>query len=416
MVDPETIIDWNNVETNYNGGQMKPYFNFVLSLTIGFLIAGSLALTACQPTANDTNTVISESPVKAVNTDYTQGIDILYHAKTRYEYPKAIEHLEAALNSNPDDFKTQFHLIYAYLKRSKYAEAGRIANKLSKNLGALSAKERLWFEALNAKINDDSTAEIAAWKKVVSAHPLDRWAWYELAVAHSTLQQYANAATSGGKALEAEADPAKWESSWVYYLISKAYYRSGQYEKGAAAAEKGKHNQTTWRATYFRQSLAELKSGAQSDHKTIIAEYIEVSNKEGRNKLPYTHTNIALFYHELGDLDNAEIYARKAFMKEPQAYQHWALGFVLADNGKVEEALQILDKAASEFTDNNYIHAARGWTLYRLGRLEDARTAFKTAKAHSKRRNYSIEGMAKIIDNAISNPNAPSAPQIPWLG
>lgn len=380
------------------------------ALALAICFTGPLLLNACQAKPPAASSIASS------NADYEKAIDLLYNAATRFEYPKAIEHLEAALAAMPDNAETQLYLIYAYLKRSNFEAASAQAGALKNNLGVLSKNQRLWFEALYAKINDQSENEARAWEKVVAAHPQDRWAWYELSSVQSVMEDYAGAAISAEKALQVEPDASKWEASWIYYLLSKAYYRSGQVEKGIEAAQRGKDNKTTWRSTYFRQSLAELKSGKKTDHEGIVADYIEVSSQEGRNNLTYTYANVALFYHELGDLKNAELYAQKSYNREPEAYPSWALGFAQADNGKADEALALLTKAAEASPNNNYVHAAKGWALYRLGRYDEAQASLKTALANTKRKNYSIEGLAAVIDNAITNPDAPAAPQIPWLG
>jgi len=384
---------------------------------ISILIAtGALALGACASPENSQDAVKAPAVSTISDVNFVEGIDKLYNAETRYEYSKAVESLQAAYKSNPNSVETKFHLAYAYLKRGKYDKSKALLDSLNDDDKGLTKSQKLWLPALTAKVDDQTSVEIKAWQKVVKNEPFDRWAWYELAAVQSTAELYADSAKSAEKALEAEPDPAKWESSWIYYLLSKAYYRSGQYEAGIAAAQKGKDNKTTWRSTYFRQSLAGLKSGQLTDHKKIVEEYIDVSNAEGRNNITYTYANVALFYHELGDLENAEIYARKAYKEDPKGYQSWALGFILADNGKAKEALKILTEGAENFPENNYVHAAKGWAEYRLGNVDDAQRSFAKSKEKTNRRNYSLEGMAAVIDEAVKNPNAPKAPQIPWLG
>jgi len=395
---------------------MRREFKNTATLIPVLILAGTLSLTSCAPQKED----IASSPPSAVSTingvNFTKGLRLLYNAETRFEYPKAIEHLQTASKSNPESAEIKFHLAYAYLKRSKYAETKALLESLENNDATLTNSQKLWSQAMRAKVEDQTTAEIKAWQSVLENDASDRWAWYELSSVQSTAELYADAAISAEKALEVEPDSSKWEASWIYYLLSKAYYRSGQYEAGVASAQKGKNNQTTWRSTYFRQSLAKLRSGQVTDHERIVKDYIDVSNTEGRNNISYTYANVALFYHELGDLDNAEMYARKAHQEDPKGYQSWALGFVLADTGKADEALELLFAAAREFPENNYVHAAKGWAEYRLGRLEDAQQSFDKAREHTKRRNYSLEGMADIIAKAAENPKLPRAPQIPWLG
>lgn len=394
---------------------MRNKFKTLTTIPV-LIFAGALTLNACS--TPEGNSEASTAPVMSTinDADFAEGVKILYNADTRFEYPKAVERLEAALKSNPDSAETKFHLAYAYVKRSKYDDSKALLESLADDDSGLTESQKFWLSAMTAKVEDQTSAEIQAWKKIVANNPADRWAWYELSSVQSTAELYADAAMSSEKALEAEPDAAKWESSWIYYLLSKAYYRSGEPEAGIAAAQKGKDNKTTWRSTYFRQSLAELKSGERTDHEDVVSDYIEVSNSEGRNNITYTYANIALFYHELGDLQNAEIFARKAYEVDPKGYQTWALGFILADNGKAKEGLELLTAGAEEFPEDNYVHAAKGWTEYRLGDLREAQLSFAKALENTGRRNYSIEGMAATINEAANNPDLPAVPQIPWLG
>lgn len=389
---------------------MKRVRQYWIDVRLWCAAAAMLALAGCDQGEAETGATLD-----AVS-DYEAGRTVLYDAKTRYEYPEAIDYLGKAVAADPTNAPAKLDLTYAYLKSGNYKGAEQTASVLNAGSSALPTTQQLWLTALTAKINDQSDAEIAAWKAVVAAAPEDRWAWYELASAQSGSGRYAASAVSAEQALAVEPNPKKWEASWIYYLQSKGLYRSGQYAAAIPAAEKGRGNETTWRSTFFRLALAELKSGQAADANSYVEEYIRISNAEGRNSETYTNANIALFYHELGDLENAERYATLAYSQDPKGYQSWALGFILADNGKPEQALEVLNPAAERFETDAYVHAAKGWAHYRLNQLEAAKAAFDTGLSVLKRRNHAIEGLAATVDAAIANLDAERAPVIPWLG
>ena len=365
-------------------------------------------LTACQ-TADEAAlapTVITPA--------YKDAREALFNAPDRFAYPDAIAALEAVVAAEPANSAARVDLAYAHLKRGKTDDAREALARVDPS--ALNRRKRLRFEALEAKVADRRADEVAAWTRLTDRHPEDRWAWYELASAESARENYAEAARAAERAWEAEPDPARWESSWLPYLQSKALYRSGDDRGAMEAAERGRTTPTTWRSTWFRGELARLRSGeAGADPDTSAKQYIDISEAEGRNNTSYTHANLALFFHELGDLDRAERYARTAHAEEPEGYQSWALVFILADNGKADEAVRVADAALLEHSDNDYLHAARGWALLQAGRVEEAGEAFRHADELEEKSNPALESLARQVERAAEEPGY-TPPRIPWLG
>lgn len=341
--------------------------------------------------------------------------DALFGAQTRHEYPDAVSRLERASRDAPDDVKARIALAYGYLKLSRYDEARAAIAELETRRDRLDENDELWLSALGARVEDDTGREIAAWRRLVDTYPQERWAFYELAVALSTTEEYALAARAAERALRLEPDPAKWEASWIYYLRSKALFRAGRYGEAAAAAEAGRVNESTWRSTYFRMALAMIATGDTEIADNFPDEYRAISQREGRNNEAYTEANLALGFYELRYYDSAIEHARRAYALEPGGYQSWALAYSLAENGQAAEALEVMERAAASFPEDAHVSAARGWTLFRLGRLEEALQAVSAAQTKAPRRIFYIERMLDTIRSAIADPDG--KPQAgPWLG
>lgn len=390
---------------------------FILNpiLKILILLFALTVLIGCeqQPQQNDIQEKNINNNNKAL---LEQGRSILYNAETRFEYPKAISIFENIISLEPDNAEAHFELIYAYLKQQRFNDAKPVLETLLPKRNNLSQKQNLWLDAFESSINDDNEAEILAWEKVTNNYPDDRWGFYELSIAYSLFQNYEKAAEASEAALRLEPSSSKWGATWIYYLHSKSLYRSGQYEKAIKAANAGKDNPTSWRSTFFRMKLAEIKNGSLTDVQSAIDEYIEISNTEGRNNLTYTHANIALFYFELGDYQNAEKYARMSYEADQSAYQTWTLGFSLIENGKHKEAFDLLSEGSETHPSDFMVQLGKGWAHYRLNQFEEARNAILKAKEISPRKHHDIEKSLEIVNAAISNPEAPKAPSIPWLG
>lgn len=392
--------------------------NLKFTLVKGLLLSCVLITTACESengeVAEQSNLDVTDDGLET--NALAEAQSILYNAETRFEYPKAIELFESIIAEDADNAQARFGLAYTFLKREQYDAAKVQTEALLALREQLSEKDNLWLEALHAKASDNAAEEIAAWEKVVAAYPDDRWAFYELGSVLISNAEYEGAAAAAEQALIIEPDSSKWSASWIYYLHSKALYRSGQYAKGVEAGNAGKDNPTSWRSTYFRMKLAELKGGLSEDVDAAIQEYIEISNAEGRNNASYTDANIALFYFELGDYQNAVNYAQKSFDVDPSAYQTWTLGYSLTENGQAAESLSLLEKGSELYPQDATVWAAKGWTLYRLGRYQEARADLLVARGLSARRSMQIEKNIQFVEDAISNPDAPEAPPIPWLG
>jgi len=364
----------------------------------------------------DTKVLENEAIEQLSTSAFNEGHHILFNAKTRFEYPQAVELLKQAVSEDSSNTQAKLYLIYAYSKRGQYDDALEYIPAIRADIDDLSPKELIWFEALAAKIEDDIDREIAFWKEATDKFPDDRWAWYELTTAYQISGRYAESVDTAAKALEIEPSGIKWEASWIYYLYSKGFYRSGQYSKASAINVSAEHSPTTWRSTYFRIALGQLASGETDDKDGIVEEYKRISINEGRNNTSYTEANIALFFFELGDFSNAVKHAQTAYDLEPKAYQSWTLGYSLIENGQADQGLEVMEKTLQSFPDNNFSLAAKGWALYRLGRLDEARDALLLAIDATSRKNVQLESQLKIIEAAIADPNQPPAPAIAWLG
>ncbi len=393
-----------------------------------FLLAATAMLAAgCHPAAEQgTNREETGAGTKAAeqSTDAATlgGLDnasrLLFDAPNRYAYPDAVAALDAVVADDPQDPKANLLLVYALGKSGKYDKAKAHLLAATQGKDRLAPRDQLWLAALAARVNDEKADEPMQWRRVVDAYPNDRWAWYELASSHLTLEQFEQSAEAARQALSVEPDPARWEASWIYYLHSKALYRSGRYAEAVTAAEAGRANQTTWRSTFFRMAMAQAAAGQVEDIESLVNRYREISLEEGRNNESYTEANIALFYHELGDYARAVEHARRSAVLESGAYQSWALAYCLTDNQQPQEALEVLEAASEKYPTDPHVMASRGYALLALGRLEEARASIEAADAASPRKNFFFSQLAARIERQASGSASSDSDREPrlWLG
>ncbi|MGQ0658539.1 MAG: tetratricopeptide repeat protein [Chromatiales bacterium] len=103
-------------------------------------------------------------------------------------------------------------------------------------------------------------------------------------------------------------------------------------------------------------------------------------NERYDSELLYTRAMLA---EKMGRLDILERDLRQIIEREPENSQALnALGYTLADRTtRYEEALKLIERAIALAPDDFYILDSMGWVLFRLGRLDDAITYLKRARA-----------------------------------
>lgn len=393
----------------------------IVILLANILFTASCAVSpknASTPTFTEDNTRKDSSSSKdePAGSLYEEGRAALFNPADRKDYAKATDLLQSAVEKSPNNAAASLMLAYAYIKQNRYEDAQPRIETARRLQGQLSDKDNLWLEALDARVADESVRERAAWAAIVKADPRDRWAWYELASVLYRSESYEGSVSAIEDALKTAPDEQQWGASYIYYLHSKALFRLGRYDEAVAAAAPGVRNPATRRATFYRKAMAQVASGAIIDPSEALATYREYSKKNGAVNEAVYQANVALFFFELGDYENAIAHARKAYALSQGPYQTWVLGYALTEHGDPKAGLSYLEKAADTPPRNTNVLAGVGWAYYRLGQFEKAHEFFLAARAASPRKNSGVERDIKIVENALANPDAPQAPPARWFG
>jgi Flp pilus assembly protein TadD len=95
--------------------------------------------------------------------------------------------------------------------------------------------------------------------------------------------------------------------------------------------------------------------------------------------------DLAMMAEKTDRLDVLETNLRRLIeMRPDHAHAYNALGYTLADRtDRFEEAYQLIDKALKLAPEDPFIQDSMGWVLYRLGRLQEARSYLE--KAYKRR-------------------------------
>lgn len=398
----------------------RSIFTTRLRATSVFFLAGS-ALTSCTTPNAEKPAAATALAVPAsqssVLSNYEKGLAFLHNAKDRFDYPKAVEFLEKAVAEDGNNAHARFSLIHAYVKRSQYEKAEAQLNLIQTQRAELSTQDGLWLNALEARVKDNIEGELSAWAMLIKAYPADRWALYEASGALMSQERYAEATEIAERALELENDPQKWSASWIYYILSKSLFRSGDYAAAIEAAAPAETTPVIWRAVFFRKALAQFKAGESGNADKLVEEYKNLSAKEGRNNSFVISINSGMFYYEIGAYKKAveQLKATRAAHGESH-FLSANLGYNLIFADQVKEAVLLLSEDIKKFPKKPNVMAAYGWALYNNGQFEAAREALRKAKAMATRRSFRIEKDLETIEAAINNSETDPKAYVPWLG
>jgi len=127
-----------------------------------------------------------------------------------------------------------------------------------------------------------------------------------------------------------------------------------------------------------RQLLGQLY---QSAKRYAEAESVWTETVRRFPEVPGIAFDLAFCREQLGDLGGAEAAVRDVLAREPDnARALNFLGYLLADHAlKLQEALDLIQRAVRLDADNGAYVDSLGWVFYRLGRFEEARAELERA-------------------------------------
>lgn len=388
----------------------------ISKLSCGSFLLCSLLLAGCaEVDVGDASPSNDDASIELEQSAFEAGLNLLQNAQTRFDYPEAATLLEQAVEESPSDARARLSLIYAYSKRGRYEDCLPHLEALKGLAGALSEQDQMWLEALEHRVLDRRADEARAWKILVEAYPDDHWGWYELASAETSLENYEQSAVAANQALLLQPDSEKWSASWIYYIQSKALYRTGLYEAAIEAANAGRDNASTWRSTFYRKGLAQARLNPDRISE-ILEEYIRISRSENRIGEAYLQANIALFYFELGDYRTASETALGAWAMEQSAFAFYSSVYSLTEAGRLDEALALIEAHGPLFSEDAFALAAMGWAHFRADNLDDALEYLENAQSTAPRTNFQIKYQLEAVKQAIKRPNEAEAQPLGWIG
>lgn len=283
--------------------------------------------------------------------------DNVYEAKAQYE-------MLVSQNPGDDDLLLELMLINRELEYADEADAqlaklensSENSSRVNYILGRVAEEDRNWQQAIGhyAKVTGEPEFAIAA-RRLTAISLATEGEEATLARLRDMLEQY----------------PEHTEE--LTLLSAEVLRKTGQYQEGMtllnrAIAVLPDSNNLRYSRSLFAEQLGNLNL-VESDLRYILAK--EPDNAAALNALGYTLAN------HTDRLDEAEILVKKALAIEPEdAAIIDSYGWILLRQGKIEDAVTLLDRAFRKVQDHE-IAAHLGEALWLLGEKDRARQVFQ---------------------------------------
>lgn len=238
---------------------------------------------------------------------YARGQSLAYNAK----YEESIEYFKKALEHDPEFGRAYTTLALSAGSLGRTDEAGEYWDKALKNLGTMTARERLRTLAIYySRVTRNREKAIEAYTELVEKYPADDAAHNGLAIQHFYTLNFDAALEAGGKLLEIYPNSVMGRSNYALY----AMYAS-DFDTAIAEAEKVRELDPD----YFKGWLpVAMKALAEGDDEAARAAYESMSGIgfRGASTANLGLADLAIFN---GDYDTARTLLRQGIAADEAA-------------------------------------------------------------------------------------------------
>lgn len=289
----------------------------------------------------------------------------------------AIDSLESFLNANPRAREVRLHLARGLIAEKRYTEARKHFNRLLAENP--DSPELIYPVAVLAlQQNDVETAEPLLQKLLERGEPAEK------GVAAFYLGQIAEERQAYPEAMKYYRQVAVGDQ------FATAQIRVAQIlvKQGAGLPAAREHLQSSAKLypaakTQLVVSEAQLLRDAGRDEEALALLDQVIAQQPNQSEALY---DAALLAEKLGRMDVVESNLRRVIELRPDsAHAYNALGYSLADRGiRLEEARQLIAKAAELAPEDPFIMDSMGWVLFRQGDTQGALGFLQRAYALKK--------------------------------
>ena len=290
------------------------------------------------------------------------------------DFPSATKLFSQALTVDSNFTSAALSLSLAYLNQHLFDKARKLCIRLYEKRDQMPIEIKIRTNRLLAILFETPNEEIQYLNQLQELDDQLPANYFNLGVHYLRLYQYDKAVPEFERALEISN---KWGSKplWVnsYSGLGYTYYKINQYEKERRLLKKAEKDFPDDPELISLQAMLSYSEKDTIKANKYIEKYISVlKGYSGTDSLILS--SLASIYSEAGVLNKAEESYRKLLFLQPGNPDMMnSLAYFLIDkNRKLNEGLELVDKAL-ELSPNNWeLLDTKGWGLYKQGRYHES--------------------------------------------
>ena len=305
----------------------------------------------------------------------------------KYNLPSAIKYFEKAIAADSNFIAPMGELAFAYRNSGMFNKALALERKLYGKRDQMSPVDQLRADYVHALYFEPIDVRIDLLKQLQEND--DQGNYHRLLAGnYVTLKQFDKAILEYEKSLEIWR---RWGKEFLkgntsYPALGETYHKTGQYKKARRIYREAERVNDDHTSIYFSwiirdQAALALTEGDEDKADKYIEKLISVL-KENSVSEAGIDAELHKMYRQAGNLDKAEEYIRKALSSEPESPQRLnsVAAFLIVNDRKVEEGLELIDKALELSPGNGDYLDTKGMGLYKLGKYNEALELLEKAR------------------------------------
>jgi tetratricopeptide (TPR) repeat protein len=290
------------------------------------------------------------------------------------DYPAAANLYLKAVAADSNLFLAITMLSWSYYCQDLYDQAKKLCLKVYDKRDQLSMSQRIYADWLYACYFETDYESIKYLKQLVEIDDQNPAVHYDLGNAYRWLYQYNNAIPEFEKSLKIYNE---WGSkpNWVYNYtdLGLAYHKIGQFNKEGKLYKKAEKYFSDDPVLIARQATLSLTDKDTAEANLYIAKLRSILKDNAKSDASIA-TRLGVIYYEAELLDKAEDYFRQALTLDPEnvIWLNNLTYFLIENDRKINEGLELAEKAL-KLSPENYVSLGwKGWGLYKQGKYKEA--------------------------------------------